>query len=133
MSDRRRFGWGKVVGWLLEVLDEGASSDEHSGNPLHEPKLEIFEVGFRGQGGDVEFFQGLRDAFGLRAGEASLFEFFDDAVRVDHERRYAVSVASDGRQNDVAKLRAVGRSKRETCSAPTSHRKAPGWTAAFDA
>ena len=101
MSDRRRFGWGKVVGWLLEVLDEGASSEEHSGNPLHEPKLEIFEVGFRGQGGDIEFFQCLGDAFGLRAGEASLFEFFDDAVRVDHERRYAVSVASDGGSQDV--------------------------------
>jgi hypothetical protein len=43
---------------LLEVLDEGddesALREEHSGNPLNEPELEIFEVGFRGQGGDVE-------------------------------------------------------------------------------
>ena len=37
------------------------------------------------------------------------------------------------RQKDVAKLRAVGRSKRETCSSPKSHRKALTLTAAFDA
>jgi hypothetical protein len=82
-------------GRLLEVLDEGddqrALGEEHSGNPLDEPELEIFEIGFRGECRGVQFLEGLGDAFGLRAREASGFEFLDDAVRVDHERLHMSS------------------------------------------
>ena len=60
-----------IGGLLLEVLDQGddqcALGEKHPSNPLDEPELEIFEIGFRGQGGDVQFFQGLRNPFGLGA------------------------------------------------------------------
>ena len=81
---------------LLEVLDEGddesALREKHSGNPLNEPELEIFEVGFRSQGGDVKLFEGFGDTFRLRVGKSSLFELLDDAVRVDHQGLHTSSV-----------------------------------------
>ena len=65
---------------LFEVLDESdnesALGEEDFGCPfdhgyrlIGEPDLEI---NFRDEGGGVEFFQGLSDAFSLRAREASL-------------------------------------------------------------
>ena len=85
---------------LFEVLDESddecALRDENPGRPCDDGgglfREGQLEVQFGGEGGYVELFQGLGDAFRLRTGEASLFELLHDAVRVDHERLHMRSV-----------------------------------------
>jgi hypothetical protein len=63
---------------LDEGDDEGALGEKDAGYPLDgyrligEPDL---EVGFCDQSGGVEFFEGLGDAFGLRARETPLLVF----------------------------------------------------------
>ena len=52
----------------------------------------ILEISLRSEGRGVEFLESFRDAFGLRAGEASGFEFLDDAVGVDHQCLHISSV-----------------------------------------
>jgi hypothetical protein len=58
---------------------------------LEVPNL-VLEIGFRSKVGGVELFQRVGDAFGLRAREAPLFEFIDDAVGVDHQCLHISSV-----------------------------------------
>ena len=47
-----------------------------------EPELEVLEIGFRGQGGDVELLQRFRDPLGLGAGKTSLLQLLDDAFEL---------------------------------------------------
>jgi hypothetical protein len=85
---------------LLEVLDEGddqcALCEEYARYPLDDGDGLMseceFKIGFRDEGGGVEFFERFSDAFGLRPREAPLFEFLDDAVGVDHQFLHKPSV-----------------------------------------
>jgi hypothetical protein len=85
---------------LLEVLDEGddqcALGEEDARYPLNDGDGLMgeseFKIGFRDEGGGVEFLERLRNALGLRTREAPSFEFLDDAVGVDHQCLHTPSV-----------------------------------------
>jgi hypothetical protein len=88
-----RCGVQTARGILFEVLDEGdderALRKKSAGCPCDD-RGRLFregelEVGFRGERGDVELFQSLGDALGLRAGKAALLELFDDAIGIDDQ------------------------------------------------
>jgi hypothetical protein len=96
-------GRGRLVGlwpWLVQELEQGdcesgraeAVRDEDAAEIFVETKFESGQIGLCGEGRGVEFLVRFRDAFGLCAGEAPLFEFLDDAVRVYHERLHTTSV-----------------------------------------
>jgi hypothetical protein len=109
---------------LLEVLDEGddecALGEEHARHPLdHGHSLVahcelqclhcVVKIGFGGEGRGVEFFQGLGDAFGLCARETPLFEFLDDAVRVDDQCLHTPSSVTARRSSASARTLTVER------------------------
>ena len=57
-----------------------------------EAEFEVLEITFGGEAGSIEFFERFGDAFCLRTRKATLLQFLNDAVGVEHQGLHRLSV-----------------------------------------
>jgi hypothetical protein len=95
------FKFGRSGRWLVSAgLQQGdgkssgadSMSDEYRAEVFVDAHLDLAQIRLGREGGRIQLFERLGDAFGLCAREASLFEFLDEAIGVDDQCLHRPSV-----------------------------------------